>query len=116
MLVGVTRMKTETLPGDIYLNVSTNQIDGALASAFLLLLLAAFSSLEDYAPQARKLGYLYQEYCLFPHMTARENIAYGLIKEINSQHACTIVFVTHDFYEAQNLADRTGIYRCTIRL
>ena len=43
MLVGVTRMKTETLPGNIYLNVSTNQIDGALASAFLLLILAAFS-------------------------------------------------------------------------
>ena len=36
-------MKTETLPGNIYLNVSTNQIDGALASAFLLLILAAFS-------------------------------------------------------------------------
>ena len=34
---------------------------------------------------------------------------YGLIKKINIQHACTIVFVTHDFYEAQNLADRTGI-------
>lgn len=43
MLVGVTRMKTETLPGNIYLNVSTNQIDGALASAFLLLILAALS-------------------------------------------------------------------------
>lgn len=141
-------------------------------------------SLEDYSLQERKLGYLYQEYCLFPHMTARENIAYGLkmrkhhkkeiterveklaeeleitsilnqypdtlsggeqqrvalaralsiepelllldepfssldpvtkqklyglIKEINTQHTCTIVFVTHDFYEAQNLADRTSI-------
>lgn len=43
MLVGVTRNKTETLPGNIYLNVSTNQIDGALASAFILLLLAAIS-------------------------------------------------------------------------
>ena len=141
-------------------------------------------SLEDYSLQERKLGYLYQEYCLFPHMTARENIAYGLkmqklhkkeiterveklaeeleitsildqypdtlsggeqqrvalaralsiepelllldepfssldpvtkqklyglIKKINTQHACTIVFVTHDFYEAQNLSDRTGV-------
>lgn len=41
MLVGVTRMKTETLPGNIYLNVSTNNLEGALASTFLLLLLAA---------------------------------------------------------------------------
>ena len=48
MLVGVTRMKTETLPGNIYLNVSTNQIDGALASAFLLLLLAALSLFISY--------------------------------------------------------------------
>lgn len=32
----------------------------------------------------------------------------------NREHACTIVFVTHDFYEAQKLADRTGIYRCSI--
>ena len=43
MLVGVTRMKTETLPGNIYLNVSTNQIDGALASAWLPRRLAGFS-------------------------------------------------------------------------
>ena len=141
-------------------------------------------ALETYSLPERKLGYLYQDYCLFPHMTARENIAYGLkmqkrskkeiserveklaqeleitgilgqypatlsggeqqrvalaralsiepeillldepfssldpatkqklyvlIKEINKEHACTIVFVTHDFYEAQKLADRTGI-------
>lgn len=140
--------------------------------------------LDEYSLQERKLGYLYQEYCLFPHMTARENISYGLkmqkrskkeiaervekiaaeleitsileqypdtlsggeqqrvalaralsiepelllldepfssldpvtkqklyglIKKINEQHMCTIVFVTHDFSEAQNLADRTGI-------
>lgn len=131
-------------------------------------------SLEDYSLQERKLGYLYQEYCLFPHMTAwktcfnglkmqkrqkrklptcralaeeleitsilnqypdtlsggeQQRVAlaralsiepelllldepfssldpvtkkklYGLIKEINTQHTCTIVFVTHDFYEA----------------
>lgn len=43
MLVGVTRMKTETLPGNIYLNVSTNNLEGALASAFMLLMLAAVS-------------------------------------------------------------------------
>lgn len=43
MLVGVTRMKTETLPASIYLNVSTNHLDGALASAFLLLVISALS-------------------------------------------------------------------------
>lgn len=140
--------------------------------------------MENRSLQERKIGYLYQEYCLFPHMTASENIAYGLkmqklpkkeilervesiarelditsvlrqypatlsggeqqrvalaraliiepelllldepfssldpvtkkklyglIKNIKEHHECTIVFVTHDFYEATNLADRTGI-------
>lgn len=43
MLVGVTRMKTETLPASIYLAVSTNDLNGALASAFILLLISAVS-------------------------------------------------------------------------
>lgn len=43
MLVGVTRMKTETLPANIYLNVSVNDLDGALVSAFLLLVISAVS-------------------------------------------------------------------------
>ena len=43
MLVGVTRMKTETLPASIYLAVSGNDLGSALASAFLLLLLSALS-------------------------------------------------------------------------
>lgn len=43
MLVGVTRMKTETLPASIYLDVSTNELSGALASAFILLLISAVS-------------------------------------------------------------------------
>lgn len=43
MLVGVTRMKTETLPAGIYLDVSTNDLSGALSSAFMLLLISALS-------------------------------------------------------------------------
>lgn len=35
-------------------------------------------AIEDYPLAQREIGYLYQEYCLFPHMTARNNIAYGL--------------------------------------
>ncbi|WP_418765784.1 ABC transporter permease [Mailhella sp.] len=37
MLVGVTRMKTETLPASIYLNISTGDNGMAMASAILLL-------------------------------------------------------------------------------
>ena len=134
--------------------------------------------------QQRHLGILYQDYALFPHMTVRENIAYGLrrarprrhdidervdemlalfgighlagrypgvisggesqrtalaralvlrpeilildepfsaldpttklamydmLREVHGSFGCTIVFVTHDFNEAQTLADRVGI-------
>lgn len=132
----------------------------------------------------RNIGYLYQDYCLFPKMTARDNIGYGLkmrkqpkekirenvdriaerfgitylldqfpttlsggeqqrvafaralilqpdlllldepfsaldprtqekmyrmIQEIRSDFRCGILFVTHNFAEAQTLADRIGI-------
>ena len=40
MLVGVTRMKTETLPASIYLNVSTGETELALAAALILLILS----------------------------------------------------------------------------
>jgi ABC-type Fe3+/spermidine/putrescine transport system ATPase subunit len=30
------------------------------------------------SPSERKVGYVFQEYALFPHMTVRENISYGL--------------------------------------
>lgn len=40
MLVGVTRMKTETLPGSIYLNISTGDNGLALAAALILLLMS----------------------------------------------------------------------------
>ncbi|WP_047153108.1 ABC transporter ATP-binding protein [Aneurinibacillus tyrosinisolvens] len=43
-------------------------------------------------PQKRKVGYLFQDYALFPHMTVRKNIRYGIrqpltVKEENQiQH------------------------------
>ncbi|WP_295640381.1 ABC transporter permease [uncultured Mailhella sp.] len=40
MLVGVTRMKTETLPASIYLNISTGDNGMAMASAIILLVLS----------------------------------------------------------------------------
>lgn len=32
------------------------------------------------APQARKMAYVFQEYALFPHLTVRQNIAFGLTR------------------------------------
>ncbi len=134
--------------------------------------------------QQRHMGILYQDYALFPHLTVRNNIAYGLkrakvphaeidarvnemlalfgiehiaerhpgvisggesqrtalaralvlepeilildepfsaldpttkqqmysmMRDVHERFDCTIVFVTHDFNEAQTLADRIGI-------
>lgn len=43
MLVGVTRMKTETLPGSIYLSISTGNTDTALATAIIMLMVSALT-------------------------------------------------------------------------
>ena len=40
MLVGITRMKTETLPGSIYLSISTGNTTTAMATAMLMLILS----------------------------------------------------------------------------
>ena len=32
-------------------------------------------------PQRRRVGYLFQQYALFPHMTAEQNIAAGMVRE-----------------------------------
>lgn len=55
MLVGVTRMKTETLPASIYLDVSTNDLNSALASAFILLVISAASlGIANYLTRANR--------------------------------------------------------------
>lgn len=42
---------------------------------------------------------------------------YGLIREIHRDYSCTIVFVTHNFMDARELADRVGVMlRGSLRL
>ncbi|MGN1033542.1 MAG: ABC transporter permease [Intestinibacter sp.] len=43
MLAGVTRMKTETLPASIYLNVSTGDMGVAMASALILFIISSIA-------------------------------------------------------------------------
>jgi len=33
---------------------------------------------QDLSPQARRVAYVFQDYALFPHLTVRQNIAFGL--------------------------------------
>lgn len=43
MLVGVTRMKTETLPGSIYLSISTGENGMAMAAAIIMLIISSMA-------------------------------------------------------------------------
>ncbi len=43
MLVGVTRMRTETLPGSVYLSISTGNTDTAMATAMIMLVVSALT-------------------------------------------------------------------------
>lgn len=45
MLVGITRMRTETLPGSIYLSISTGDTGMAMASATIMLVISVVSLL-----------------------------------------------------------------------
>src|SRR5262245_21809570 len=39
------------------------------------------------SPQERRIGYLFQEYALFPHLTVTQNLEYGLLHRRREQKA-----------------------------
>src|SRR5690606_24108994 len=46
----------------------------------------------DLPPQRRQVGVVFQSYALFPHMTAAENIGYGLkVRKVPTQDIATRV-------------------------
>lgn len=57
MLAGVTRMKTETLPASIYLNMATGDIGAAMSSALILLIISIFSQSVFHLLNGRKQVY-----------------------------------------------------------
>src|SRR6266545_4337539 len=66
-------------------------------------------------PQRRGVGFVFQHYAAFKHMTVRENVAFGLkvrrrpkaeVRRRHDEVHVTTVFVTHDQEEAMEVADR----------
>ncbi|MDY0394708.1 sulfate/molybdate ABC transporter ATP-binding protein [Virgibacillus halophilus] len=47
------------------------------------------------APQYRHIGYLFQDYALFPHMTVRKNIAYGMKKQTLADQLMAELHIRH---------------------
>lgn len=60
MLVGITRMKTETLPGSIYLNISTGNNEMAMATGVIMLVISSIALLISNLLNSRKYGRLTQ--------------------------------------------------------
>src|SRR5699024_5865178 len=45
--------------------------------------------------QKRNIGYLFQDYALFPHMTVRKNIEYGMKNEALVQQLIHVIGIRH---------------------
>jgi len=60
MLVGITRMKTETLPGSIYLNISTGNNEMAMATGVIMLVISSVALLISNLLNSRGYGRLAQ--------------------------------------------------------
>lgn len=59
----------------------------------------------DRPPQARRVGYVFQDYALFPHLTVAQNVAYGLGRQPRSE-ARTIIDSMLTLVRLENLASR----------
>lgn len=56
-------------------------------------------------PQERDIGFLFQEYALFPHRTVAENIAFGL-RRLSRENRCRTVGLFMERFQLEGLADR----------
>jgi molybdate transport system ATP-binding protein len=61
----------------------------------------------DQPPQARRVGYLFQDYALFPHLDVRQNIGFGLARGWFNRRAnaqCEVVDYWLDAFHLRKLA------------
>ena len=59
-------------------------------------------------PSERKIGYVFQDYALFPHMTVRENVSYGL--KARHMPKCDVKERTQKLLEFVGLLDHSKHY------
>jgi len=53
-------------------------------------------------PQERKIGFMFQDYALFPHMSVRKNLEFALAKNADPKMVTTLI----EIMELRSLADR----------
>ncbi|HKB28169.1 MAG TPA: ABC transporter ATP-binding protein, partial [Candidatus Limnocylindrales bacterium] len=72
----------------------------------------------DVAPKDRDIAMVFQSYALYPHMSVRDNMAFGLklrkvpkaeIARLHQRLRTTTVYVTHDQVEAMTMGTRIAI-------
>src|SRR5206468_3387300 len=85
MVAGNIPGRTQTLPLAIYDRVQANQMGEANALALVAGRIVVGGRVffdaaagVDLAPQQRRIGYVFQGYALFPHLSVVKNIAFGL--------------------------------------
>ncbi|MET3130262.1 molybdate transport system ATP-binding protein [Oxalobacteraceae bacterium GrIS 1.11] len=63
----------------------------------------------DLAPQARNVAYLFQDYALFPHLTVRQNVGFGLARGwLNPRRSAREASVEHwlEVFDLRELAQQ----------
>ena len=63
-------------------------------------------------PEKRSVGFVYQDYLLFPHMTVEENIAFGL--SMNNTTPRSIESKVHEVMKSMHILHLTGRYPATL--
>lgn len=65
-------------------------------------------SAEQTQIEDRRIGYVFQDIALFPHMSVRENISYGLA--VRHAESAEITTVTNEMLDLMNIRDRSKAY------
>src|SRR5205809_601286 len=63
----------------------------------------------ELSPQERNVAMVFQDYALYPHLSARGNLEFPLRMRRQPRTGTTMIYVTHDQVEAMTLGDRVAV-------